>query len=118
MYETFENIIKNRGIRVSDIVKATGLRPGLFSDWKAGRSIPKYDKLKLIADYLQVPVEYLQTGKMPEGTYYISPDARELSQFLFENPKYKTLFDTIRRVKPEDVDFVKQLIDRVQGGQE
>lgn len=117
MYETFENIIKNRGIRVADIVKATGLRPGLFSDWKAGRSIPKYDKLKLIADYLQVPVEYLQTGQMPDG-YYISPDARELSQFLFENPKYKILFDVVRKVKPEDVDFVKQLIDRVQGGQE
>ncbi len=115
MYEVFENLLISKGLRTADVVKATGIRASIFSDWKSGRYTPKYDKLKLIADYLQVPVEYLETGKMPQGTYYISPDARELSQFLFDSPKYKVLFDAVRKVKPEDIDFVKELIDRVKG---
>lgn len=47
--------------------------------------------------------------------YYMNEDARDLAQFMFENPEYKVLFDASRKVKKEDIDFVKQMIDRVRG---
>ena len=47
--------------------------------------------------------------------YYMNNDARDMAQFLFENPEYKVLFDASRKVKKEDIDFVKQMIDRVRG---
>ncbi len=55
-YERFEQIIKERGIKVSEISRATGIRQSTFSDWKAGRYLPKADKIEAIADYLGVPV--------------------------------------------------------------
>ena len=42
--------------------KATGIAASTFSDWKSGRSVPKLDKMKMIADYFDVPLEYLLTG--------------------------------------------------------
>lgn len=47
--------------------------------------------------------------------YYLNDDARELAQFLFENPEYKVLFDASRKVKKEDIAFVKQMMDRMRG---
>lgn len=55
---------------------------------------------------------------MPEYTvykeddnYYIDPESRQIAQFLFDNPNYKVLFDAARKVKPEDIERVKQMID-------
>ena len=49
------------------------------------------------------------------NTYYENDDARDFAQFMYENPEYKVLFDASRKVKKEDIEFVKQMIDRVRG---
>ena len=113
MYAIFQELIDKRGLRVADVSRATGIRSGVFADWKKGRYTPKIDKMKLIADYLGVSVEYLTTGKEEgETPYYFNADARELAEFLFDNPEYKVLFDASRKVKKEDIDFVREMIDR------
>ena len=77
MYEIFEELIKIKGLKVADVVRATGISPSTFSDWKTGRYTPKQDKLKLIAEYLNVSTEYLMTGhthpefKMPIKPFYL-----------------------------------------------
>jgi hypothetical protein len=48
----------------------------------------------------------------PEEPYYMNDDAREIAQFLYENPDYKVLFDASRKVKPDDIAFVKSMLDR------
>ncbi len=59
-YHLFEKIIVAKGLTAYRVSKDTGLTSVLFTDWKKGKSKPKYDKLKIIADYLGVSVEYLQ----------------------------------------------------------
>ena len=34
------------------------------------------------------------------------------AEFLHKNPDYKVLFDASRKVKKEDIEFVKQMLDR------
>lgn len=63
MYSIFEKLLNEKGIKVADVCRATGIRQGVFSDWKAGRYTPKADKLNAIAHYLGVSYEYLTTGK-------------------------------------------------------
>lgn len=59
MYEIFQKLLDKAGLKVSDVVKATGIRQGVFSDWKAGRYTPKNDKIVKIAQFLGVTPEYL-----------------------------------------------------------
>lgn len=80
MYEIFENLLKERGLRPADISKATGIRSGVFSDWKAGRGQPKIDKLFLIAKSLDIPLEYLLTGEMP--SFYVSGQEGQLLELF------------------------------------
>lgn len=63
MYEIYCKLRDERGLKDADVVKATGITKSTFSDWKSGRSKPKHDKLQKIADYFEVTLEYLTTGK-------------------------------------------------------
>ena len=63
MYEIFEKLLKEKGVKVADVCRGTGLKAPTFSDWKKGKSSPNTDKLILIANYFGVSVEYLKTGK-------------------------------------------------------
>lgn len=63
MYEIYCKLRDSRGVKDSDVVKATGITKSTFSDWKSGRSKPKNDKLQKIAKYFDVTVEYLTDGK-------------------------------------------------------
>ncbi len=39
-------------------LKTPGIAQSVLSDWKTGRSKPKADKLKILADYFGVPIDY------------------------------------------------------------
>jgi len=57
MYETFKKLIDERNITSYKVSKDTGISQTTFSDWKAGKSKPKADKLKTLADYFGVSVD-------------------------------------------------------------
>jgi transcriptional regulator with XRE-family HTH domain len=62
MYEIYCNLRDSRGIKDARVAEATGIGKSTFSDWKSGRSVPKQDKLKKIADYFGVPIEYFSNS--------------------------------------------------------
>ena len=61
-YQYFEQLLKMAGSTVYRVSKETGISASTFTDWKNGRSIPKADKLKKIADYFGVSLDYLMGG--------------------------------------------------------
>ena len=97
----------------SDLVNDLGFDKSTVSNWCAGNSVPKIDVIIDIAKYLHVNVGDLIEDNRNEETYYLNDDAREMAQFMYENPDYKVLFDASRKVKKEDIEFVKEMIDRL-----
>ena len=65
MYDIFAKLLEERHLKAADVFRGTGLPSSLFSEWKRGKSTPKADKLKKIADFFEVSVEYLMTGDDP-----------------------------------------------------
>ena len=63
MYEIFEQLLQKYGLTAYKVSKETGITQSTLSDWKRGRSTPKTENMKKIADYFGVTVEYLMTGK-------------------------------------------------------
>ena len=58
-YHIFENLLKIHQTTVYRVAKATGISATTFTDWKNGRSAPKADKLKRIADHFGVSLAYM-----------------------------------------------------------
>ena len=50
-------------INVSKLCEKINISPSTFSDWKSEKSFPKVDKLYLIANYFNVPIEYFLEDK-------------------------------------------------------
>lgn len=67
MYEIFDQLLKEKGLNAYKVAKATGVTTATLSSWKKGVYHPKPDKLKKIADFLGVRLEYLM-GNSPYRT--------------------------------------------------
>lgn len=58
MYEKFVYLLDKTNKTAYQVSKDTGIAQSVLSDWKRGRSTPKVDKLKKLADYFGVSVDY------------------------------------------------------------
>lgn len=79
MYALFLKLLKDYGVKTSDVAKATGIPQSTFSDWKKGRSKPKAEKIQKIADYFKIDPSYFSTG---EKKYVFSIDADKVNKAL------------------------------------
>lgn len=85
MYEIFERLLQKHGVTAYKVSKETGVTQSTLSDWKRGRSTPKTDNMKKIADYFGVSVDYLMTGVEDASkteTKLTLKDERDISKIL------------------------------------
>ena len=115
MAKNIKRLMELRGKDRNDVCKDLGFKYTTFTDWINAKTYPRIDKIEMMANYFGVSKADLVEEPVEAEPYYINDDARELAQFLFENPEYKVLFDASRKVKKEDIAFVKQMIDRMRG---
>ena len=115
IYERYGRLRDLKGYTDAQVARETGVSKVTLSEWKSGRSTPKADKLKKIADFLEVSLDYLQDGvEDTENPYYLNEETRRMAQFLFEHPGHRVLFDASRNLTPEDLDAVIAIINRMK----
>ena len=120
-YENYTKLKETKGVNDFAVSKATGIAPATMSDWKNGRTEPKIDKLQKIAEYFNVSLEYIMTGKDTEKVsdsgkkYYFSDETAELAQRAFEDKSTRILMDATRDLKPDDMKMVIDLAMRLKG---
>lgn len=91
--ERIEKLCVSNGISTTQMLKNVGLSTGIMSQWRSGQKVSN-KSAKKIADYFNVPVEYILFGEEKE-----MPPIAELREQLYDI--YKELPDAKR----------KQLID-------
>ncbi|MFT3952745.1 MAG: helix-turn-helix transcriptional regulator [Oscillospiraceae bacterium] len=92
----FELMI-SRGINAKKVSDATGISTGNISDWKSGRSVPSLDKIKQLADYFNVSIDYLLGNEQNEKSP-LSEEDRELLDVFSQlgKTRRKDYLDLIR----------------------
>ena len=114
MYEIFEKLCKEKGVTPYRVSEETGIKTSALSSWKAGRSTPKFEKMKIIANYFSVPTEYLLTGNMPDtAEHYYSPEAKEIMQEIHDREDLRALFHVATKASPAYVGMVKDLLEKL-----
>ena len=66
-------------------------------------------------DYLgndEIPLEAHE--EEPKQTYYLDPEVAELADQLHKNPELRILFDASKKLTKEDIQFVRDLVDRMK----
>ena len=111
--------VENSGYSQTQLCEITGINKGALSSYLSGRYYPKQQAIEKLSEALNVPIFWLMgydtesdSDSQEEDSYYIDKEARELAQFLYENPKYKILFDAAKDVSADDLEMVKTIIDK------
>ena len=108
-----KRIMDITGKNQMDLMNDLNLSSSTVSSWCTGQKFPRMGKIQMLADYFNVlKSDLIEDKDVPPETYYLNDEARENAQFLFENPEYKVLFDASRKVKPEDIEFVAEMLAR------
>lgn len=107
MWERFEELRALKGVSAYEVAKACGFGASVLSSWKKGRYTPKDDKMRKIADYFGVPVEYLrgdpvQTNEQA-AEYPVNEDAKRILQMLAKRPDIMKFVQAAEQAAPEDV---------------
>lgn len=58
MYEKFQKLLDDTGKTSYQVAKDTGVSTATLTNWKKGNYKPKVDKLKTLANYFGVTVDF------------------------------------------------------------
>ncbi len=117
MYENYEKILKERGLTNYKVSKDTGIAQSVLSTWKTKGTMPRADKLQVLAEYLGVSVDYLLgvQQNVQSEEYYQNDEASRAAQEAFDDPDLRVLFDAARGSRPEDVRMAAEMLRRLKG---
>lgn len=128
MFE-FENRLKklreNAGITQKQLADSLNVTQTAVNYWENGKREPNIEMIQKIADYFDVTPAYVMGWENTESicgltTFVDEIDdyLQEIGEFLYYNPDHKVLFDSSMEVKPQDVNFAKEMLDRINGKKE
>ena len=109
MYEIYEKLLKENGLTSYKVAKACKISQSSLSDWKNGKSKPKHDKMIRIAEYLNVDVDYLETG--------VKPQKVKISGIEFDDgtekgiKKESAITDGLSELDLETIELIKRMSD-------
>lgn len=118
-YKIYSEIRDKLGYKDSQVASGAGVTKSTFSDWKAGRYQPKEEKMKKIADFLCVSVDYLKTGKYlqadclytdeeAEFLVEITNEAKRDSELIKRMKSYISLSEDNQRFVDNMIEFLSE----------
>ena len=121
MYEIFEQLLQKYGVSAYKVAKETGVTQSTLSDWKRGRSTPKSENMKKLADYFGVSIDYLMTGK--EGPSEKEPqlkpkDERDIKNILANTEQLLKQDGLMFDGDPASPESIESILSAMQIGME
>lgn len=106
------------GMTQEELADRLGLQKSAIAKYENGRvENIKRSVIQKMASVLQCSPAYLlcmDDEPAEDEPYYLNDETRKLAQFLFDNPGHRVLLDASRNLRPEDLDFVLQMVKRMQ----
>lgn len=139
MYNIFEKLLRERGVSVADVCRATGIRQSTMSNWKKRNNKLSAKNAELIADYFGISVDELMgridrtvfvprsemekiektIERLGENNYHLKgyyglKETQEIAQEIFDDKDLHALFDAARGSRPEDLKMAKDFLLRLK----
>ena len=111
--ENLQHYLKKSGKTQAQVAADLGVSKGTFSDWSNGKVFPRMDKIEMLSEYFGIKKSDLVEERSEENEYFLNKEVAEMAQELYDNPDARALFSASRKLSKEDIEVVKNLIDRL-----
>lgn len=121
MYEIFEQLLQKHGISAYRVSKEAGITQSTLSDWKRGRSTPKSENMKKIADYFGVSIDYLMTGQesSDKNEPVLKPkDEKDIKEILANTEQLLRQPGLMFEGKPASPESINSILSAMEIGME
>lgn len=101
--DRIKELCKMNNISMNQLEQELNFGKGYIS--KLGKSTPNATKIRQIADYFNVSIDYLMAGECADSAqgYYLNEETAKAAQEIFENKELRMLFDVQRDMSAEDL---------------
>lgn len=122
--EQIRTIRKHLGLTQKELGKLSDTSETTIKQYEAGKRQPRIEQLQKIAYALGGSISDIfiidSDDIIINHNLNCFPDmlndyVQELGEFLYYNPRHKPLFDSAMEVKADDIEFAKQMLDRING---
>ena len=114
--ERIKTLRLEKNLTQDELAKATGLSRSAIGMYESGSREPNFETLEVLADFFNVDMNYLlgRSEILNCPTYYLDPEVAELADQLHKNPELRILFDASKKLTKEDIQFVRDMVDRMK----
>lgn len=116
-YDIYSDLCKQHGKSPSAVAQELGINKSNVTNWKNNGYTPRGNVLNLIAEYFNVPTDYLLGVTEQKEKPLVNGD-EELTEYLEElrtRPEMKMLFQLTKDATKEDVEKAVRVIEAMLG---
>lgn len=96
----------------ADLSRYMNVSTACVAKWATGKTIPRFDKLRKICDWMLIEPSDL-INKHPADYEYLDRETIQLLHKVTAEPKYRKLVLSISKLSPNDVDLARGIIERL-----
>ena len=106
---------KKAGLTLEELSKKIGVSKQTVQRYESGeiKHIPS-DKIELMAIEFGVSPGYIMGWEEEKPSYYTDPEVASIAQELYDNPSRRALFDASRNLSKEDMEYIINLMERLE----
>ena len=126
--ERLKGLRKQKGLSQRALADELRIGGSTIAMYESGKREPDHEMTEAIADYFNVDIDYLlgrsnvtmryadilaEEQLQQQQQYYDDAVVQAVTDRLRTNPEYGVMFKAASNVKPEEVDFVTQFIEKL-----
>lgn len=115
-----KSIMDKKNIGNKELSEKSGIPLGTLNKIIYGETQnPSLESMRAIAKALNCTLDDFVDDNTPRvAAYYLNPEVAVLAQEIYDNPDLRILFDTTRKVKPEDLKLISEMVKRMSSEDE
>ncbi len=108
------NLLSENNMSQTELASMLGVSESTVGKWLLKKSFPRMSILEKLSVIFNRPKAYFYDEEEQRSTYYLNPETAQLAQELHDNPELRILMDASKKLSPEDIRFVMDLVNRMK----
>lgn len=108
------NLLSENNMSQTELASMLGVSESTVGKWLLKKAFPRMSILEKLSVIFNRPKAYFYDEEEHRSTYYLNPETAQLAQELHDNPDLRILMDASKKLSPEDIKFVMDLVNRMK----
>ena len=112
--QRLSKLLTDNDMTQADLANMLGVSESTVGKWILKKAFPRMSIIEKISVIFNRPKAYFYYDNEDRQTYYLNPETAQLAQEIHDNPDLRILMDASRKLSPDDIKFVVDLVSRMK----